>query len=68
MVQYIIVFIFIFFIFYFLFIAPWLEKQECEEEHTKTEHTNIDTTVNVNGVAVKEETEHGLDAEETKQL
>jgi len=45
----------------------WLEKQECEEEHTKTEHTNIDTTVNVKGVAVKEETEHDLDAEETKQ-
>jgi hypothetical protein len=52
----------------FFFITPWLEKQECEEEYTKTEHTNIDRTVNVNGVAANEEVEHGLDAEETKQL
>ena len=46
---------------------PWLEKQECEKEHTKIEHISIDKTVNVKGVVVKEEAEHGLDAEETKQ-
>jgi hypothetical protein len=45
----------------------WLEKQECEEEYTKTEHTSIGEPVNVNGVALNEEVEHGLDAEETKQ-
>jgi CxxC motif-containing protein len=45
----------------------WLEKQECEKEHTKIEHINIDEPVNANGVVVNEEVEHGLDAVETKQ-
>jgi hypothetical protein len=45
----------------------WLEKQECEKEHTKIEHTNIDEPVKANGFVENEEVEHGLDAVETKQ-